>query len=201
MKKIIVIFLFVFCAVSLSAQQFGLRGGVILDASSIQFPQVETNKRVGFNVGGVCDFKLPMIGWEINTGLLYANRGFSLKSRYGDGNGITYHFTTNNIEVPVSIRKEFDLFIVKPFIQAGLYASYTFSGRVKDGDSSQSMAFDGNANKLDIGANITMGFKLTSKLRFLANYGIGFAENKYVFSDQSISHKSRAYNLSLEYMF
>lgn len=195
----IILFFTLCCSVSLDAQQFGFKGSVIVDNSKVSFPDVDIDAKAGFNGGFVGNFNLPLTSWGINTGLLYSYRGFSLKNNYGDGRGITFHFKTHGIEVPVNVYKEFNTIVLKPFLQAGLYASYTFSGRVNDGEASRSIEFEGKADRFDIGANISVGSKLTSKLRFLTSYGFGFAENKYIFSDQPISRKSRNLTFSLEY--
>lgn len=195
----IILFFTLCCFASIKAQQLGIKGSVVLDNSKIGFPNVDADTETGFNGGLVADFKLPLISWGVNTGLLYSYRGFSLKNSYGSGTGISYHFKTHGIEVPVNIYKEFNAIVLKPFLQAGLYASYTFSGRVNDGEASRSIEFEGKADRFDIGANISVGCKLTSKLRFLTSYGFGFAENKYIFSGQPISRKSRNLTFSLEY--
>lgn len=200
MRIVVIVLFFTLCSfASVNAQQFGIKGSIVVDNSKIGFPDVETDTRTGFNGGLVGDFKLPLTSWGLNTGLLYSYRDFSLKNSYKDKAGVTYYFKTHGVEVPVNIYREFNSIIIKPFIQAGLYASYTFSGRVKDGEVSRSIEFEGKSDRFDIGANISVGCKLTSKLRFLTGYGFGFAENKYIFSDQPISRKSRNITFSLEY--
>ncbi|MFV0419705.1 MAG: porin family protein [Dysgonomonas sp.] len=200
MRIVTIILFFTLCSyASVNAQQFGIKGSVVIDNSKIEFPNVDTETKAGFNGGLVGNFNLPFTSWGVNTGLLYSYRGFSLKNSYGNETGVTYHFKTHGIEVPVNICKEFNAIVLKPFLQAGLYASYTFSGRVNDGEASRSIEFERKADRFDIGANISVGCKLTSKLRFLTSYGFGFAENKYIFSDQPISRKNRNLTFSLEY--
>lgn len=200
MRIVIIVFFSFLCYIaSVSAQQFGFKGNVVVDHSKIEFEGVDTDCKTGFNGGVVGNFDLPLSSWGINAGLLYSYRGFSLKNNYGNGSGMTYHFNMHGVEVPVNICKEFNSIILKPFVQAGLYASYALSGRVKDGETSRSIEFEGKADRFDIGANISVGSKLTSKLRFLTSYGFGFAENKYIFGGQPISRKNRNLSFSLEY--
>lgn len=200
MKLIISVFLLVLIGViPLEAQQFGFKSGVVVDNSKIDLPDVDVELKTGFNGGLVGNFALPLTSWGINTGLSYSYRSFSLKNDYGNSSGISYHFKMHGVEIPVNVYKEFNSIIIKPFIQAGLYASYTLSAKVKDGEASRSIEFEKNADRFYIGTNISIGSKLTSKLRFLATYGFGFAENKYIFSDLPISYKSRNLTLSIEY--
>lgn len=199
--KLIVLPLLLLFLTGLKAQQIGVRAGVNLNSSKVDYENIDAKFRTGFNVGAISDFNLPLDGWKLNTGLLYNYQGFSLRQDRGNNQGISYYFNTNNLELPINIRKEFDLHAIKPFIQGGVYGSYVLSGRIKDGDSSQTMKFKKNGDKLDIGMNFGAGCYLTTKLRLVANYGFGFKERQIVFGDQFVSYKNASWSLSAEYIF
>lgn len=186
---------------SVNAQQLGVRAGVSLSNTQVELNGIDTKLYVGFNIGAISDFNLPFASWKINTGLLFSNQGFALKQDYGNNSGVTYNFTTNTIEVSVNVRKEFNLFIVKQYIQAGLYSSYALSGRIKDGDTSHSLDFKKNTDRYDTGFSIGVGSFLTPKIQILINYDHGFTKSKINFGDQVIVSKNRRWGLSAVYMF
>lgn len=186
---------------SANAQQLGVRAGVNLSNTEVELNGVDTKRYIGFNIGAISNFNLPIDGWKINAGLLFSNQGFALKQDYGNNSGVTYNFTTNTIEVPVNVRKEFNLFIVKQYIQAGLYSSYALSGRIKDGDTSHSLDFKKKADRFDTGFSIGLGSFLTQKIQVLINYDHGFTKSEIKFGDQIIVSKNRRWGLSAGYLF
>ena len=99
------------------------------------------------------------------------------------------------------MRKEFNLLIVKQYIQAGLYSSYVLSGRVKDGDTSHSLDFKNNSDRFDTGFSVGIGSYLTKNIQILINYDHGFTKSEINFGDQVISSKNRRWGLSAGYMF
>ena len=186
---------------SVNAQQLGVRADVNLSNTQVELNGIDTKSYVGFNIGAISDFNLPFDGWKINAGLLFSNQGFALKQDYGNNSGLTYNFITNTIEVPVNVRKEFNLLIVKQYIQAGLYSSYVLSGRVKDGDTSHSLDFKNNSDRFDTGFSVGIGSYLTKNIQILINYDYGFTKSEINFGDQVISSKNRRWGLSAGYMF
>ena len=186
---------------SVNAQQLGVRAGVNLSNTQVELNGIDTKSYVGFNIGAISDFNLPFAGWKINAGLLFSNQGFALKQDYGNNSGLTYNFITNTIEVPVNVRKEFNLLIVKQYIQAGLYSSYVLSGRVKDGDTSHSLDFKNNSDRFDTGFSVGIGSYLTKNIQILINYDHGFTKSEINFGDQVIASKNRRWGLSAAYMF
>ena len=191
-------------ALSVNAQRIGIRGGVNIDNSKIEYNGLEADTRVGFHIGAVSEFDIVPDSWSFNAGLLFSQNGFTFKYEREANTGLTYHFITNNLEIPLHIRKEFALSTsIKPFIHAGPYISYALSGRIKDGDGSHSMDFKKDGDRFDIGANIGIGCNVVAGLRLLANYGFGFTENNIVFGnqDQIIKNKNRRFTISAEYLF
>lgn len=186
---------------NLSAQRLGFRVGANSSKPKIELNGMDNKSYTGFNIGAISDFNLPLIGWKINTGLLFFNQGFTLKQDYGNNSGVTYNFITNTIEVPVNVRKEFNLLIVKPYVQAGLYSSYTLSGRLKDGDTSRSLDFKKNADRFDTGMSVGVGSFITRNIQLLVTYDHGFAKSEMNLGDQTIASKNRRWSFSAGYMF
>jgi hypothetical protein len=202
MRKIIILsFLICLFILPAGAQKLGVKAGLNINTPKIDYYGMDGKSRVGFDVGLTSAFNLPLSGLSINTGLLFSQQGFSLKHDYGNNNGITYYFKTNNLEVPLNVRKEFDFFVVKQFIQIGPYVSYSLSGRIKDGVGSHKMNFKSDGDRFDTGLNIGIGCNLPLNLEVLVNYGFGFTDSKIVFGDQFISQKNRNWHFSLGYHF
>lgn len=201
-KKIILFALFIcLFIVPSQAQKLGIRAGANINTPSIDYNGMNAKSRVGFNIGVTSGFNLPLGGLSINTGLLFSQQSFGLKQDLGNNRGITYYFKTNNLEVPLNIRKEFDFFVVKQFIQIGPYASYSLSGRVKDGGDSHKMSFKSNSDRFDIGLNIGIGCDLPLNFEVLLNYGFGFTESKIALGEETLSKKNRNWLLSFGYHF
>lgn len=197
-------FLFLVIFISLNvvhAQQLGFRGGVNLNNTNVDLNGIDKKSKIGFDLGIMSDFNLPFHEWTINTGILFSKQRFELKQDYGNNVGVTYNFITNNIEVPVTVRKEFNLTLVKPFIQIGLYSSYAISGKLKDGETKHSLDFNKNIDRFNAGLTAGIGSYLTKNIYFLINYDHGLRKNKIGFGDENITLKKRKWLLSAGYTF
>lgn len=200
--KLLLVVLALFSFTSINAQRLGIRAGVNLSNPKVELNGMDSKSYTGFNIGMVSDFNLPFSGWKINTGLLFSNQGFALRQDYGNNSGVTYNFVTNTIEIPVNVRKEFNLLIFKSlFVQAGLYSSYALTGRVKDGDTSHSLDFKNNSDRFDGGMSAGVGSYLTKNIQVIINYDYGFAKSEMNFGDQVISSQNRRWSFSAGYMF
>lgn len=186
---------------SLNAQRLGIRAGANLSTPKVELDGMDTKSYTGFNIGVISDFSLPLSGLKINTGLLFFNQGFTLKNDMGNNTGITYNFRTNHLEIPVNIRKEFNLLLVKPYIQAGLYSSYAISGRVKDGEGSESMEFKSGSDRLTTGMSFGVGSYIIDKIQVLISYDYGFTKSEIKLGEANIATKNRRWALSAAYMF
>lgn len=186
---------------TIKAQQWGVRAGVNLSNPRVELNDIDTKSYIGFNIGVASAFNLPFDGWKINAGLLFSNQGFSIKEDYGNNSGVTYNFITNTIEVPVNVRKEFKLLIVKQYIQAGLYSSYALSGRVEDGETSHSLDFKTDSDRFDAGFSVGLGSYLTKNIQVLISYDHGFTKSEINFGDQVLASRNRKWALSAAYIF
>jgi len=202
MRLIFVIILFIVSAAGLQAQGFGVQAGVKLNNSKIEYPGVDVDKRLGFEAGVFYEIALPVISsWSVTPALLYSNSGFKLQDDHGNGTGITYHFTEHSIKLPVMIKKQFGIGPVKPFVKGGLYASYAFSGRVKDSETHHTLKYENDSDKMDYGASLGVGVRLLSRIGLDVNYDLSFAKRSIVLGDQFVSVKNRGSSISLSYLF
>ncbi|MDR2955391.1 MAG: PorT family protein [Prevotella sp.] len=184
------------------AQGFGIKAGVHLDNSDIKCSGVEADRKPGFEAGAFYELALPvMTAWKINVGLSYYNNRFKLQDDYGNSTGITYHFSENNLKLPVTIKYQLDYEVIKTFISGGVYSSYMFSGKIKDSESSQSIKYEKSGDKIDYGVSVGIGALLLSHVGLNINYDFGFAERNIVLGDQYVSAKNRKCSILLSYIF
>ncbi|MBB4035319.1 opacity protein-like surface antigen [Dysgonomonas hofstadii] len=201
MKIRLIIILLLASTCNAFSQSFGVQAGIRVNASGIEYPGVDISRKTGFE-GGVT-FRQPLYikSLSIRTGLLYFMQEFSLKNDMGNSTGITYHFSEDNLKIPVTIEWRPAKGLIKPFLHAGLYASCAISGRIKDNDSSNSLKYSGSSNRFDYGAIAGIGVYLTSSIALNANYEYGFSERDLSLGDQFVSVKNRGCSIALNYLF
>ena len=182
------------------SQSFGVQAGIRMNTSGIKYPGVDVSRKVGFE-GGVT-FRQPLYvgSLSIRTGLLYFMQEFSLKYDMGNNNGISHHFSEDNLKVPVTIEWRPTKGLIKPFLHAGVYASCAISGRIKDNDSGDSL-YSGGSHRIDYGAMAGIGVYFTSRIALNANYEYGFSDRDLVIGEQFVSVKNRGCSIALNYLF
>lgn len=202
MKLLFTIGLFIISSYTCLAQGFGLQAGIKLNNSDVKCAGIEADTKAGIEIGAFYEIALPVITtWKVNAGLLYSNHRFSLQDDYGNNTGITYHFSENNIKLPVKIRWQPDLGLIKPFINGGVYSSYMFSGKIKDSDSRESLKYKDSKDKIDYGISIGVGVYLMSHIGLNINYDMGFAERNIMLGEQFVSAKNKECSILLNYRF
>lgn len=205
MKKIFLILsmLMFIPLVCLNAQgiHIGVKGGVDFNQSDIDFNGVNIDKKVGFHAGAIIKKDLGIDDLALTGELLFSQQRFSLSEQFTNNAGISYHFRTNSLILPINIRKSFNFSIIKPYVQCGPYAGYILSGNIKYGDGSKSMDFDSTGDRFDFGLNAGIGCELPYNLQFQVSYDLGLKNNKLPIGDDKVSVKNRRLSLSLAYLF
>lgn len=203
MKIFFVTILLLISVNAVYSQDFGLQAGVRINTSGIEYPGVDIKRKAGFEGGVFYRQSLYVESLSIRAAMLYYRQEFSLKSDMGNNIGITYHFKEDNLKLPLTVEwKPFSLpGMVKPFLQAGLYASYSLSGNIKDSDSSNSLKYKKDGDKFDYGAVVGIGTYLTSHIILNVNYEHAFTDRSLVLGDQFVSVKNRGCSVMLNYLF
>lgn len=183
------------------SQNFGVQAGVRINTSSIEYPGVDVSRKAGFEGGVFYRHPVGIESLNIRAGLLYFRQEFSLESDMGNNIGITYHFKEDNLKLPLTVEWRPLPISIKPFLQAGLYTSYSLSGKIKDSDSSSSLKYEKNGHKLDYGAIVGIGAYLTSHMSLNVNYEHGFSDRNLKLGDQFVSVKNRGCSIVLNYLF
>jgi len=201
MKRFFIIIFFLTVSYTVYSQGFGVQAGVRINVSGIEYPGVDISRKAGFEGGVTYRHSVSVLPLAIRTALLYYNSEFNLRNDLGNNTGITYHFVENNLKLPLTIEWRPLPGIIKPFIQAGLYTSYSFSGSIKDNDSSNSLKYKKDGHKFDYGVVIGIGTYLTSHIALNINYEHGFSDRELILGDQFVSVKNRGCSVALNYIF
>lgn len=198
--SIITILLFI-GTYTLYSQNFGVQAGVRINTSNIKYSGVEISRKAGFEGGLFYRYPLNVEYLGFRAAILYFNQEFSLENNMGNNTGITYHFVEDNLKLPLTIEWYPLTGRVKPFLQGGLYTSYSISGKIKGSDSDNTLKYKQGSHRLDYGVVLGVGIYLTPQIALSANYEYGFAGRDLKLGDQFVSVKNRACSVALHYLF
>lgn len=186
-------------AVPASAQlAFGIKAGLNVDDMSYSSDVVEKiyDNHVGWNVGVMAEFSLPILGLGVDASVLYANR----KVDYADKN-LSY------IDIPINLKWKINVpvvaKIVKPYIATGPSLSFLANkDAIKAAWESQSV---------DVDWNLGIGVELFSHLQIGASYGWGltntikkvegYTGTEFGAGLVNIDGKSNCWTVSAAYLF
>ncbi|MBK5719725.1 PorT family protein [Dysgonomonas sp. Marseille-P4677] len=200
--KILFIGVFLIAGICASySQKFGVQVGARINTSGIEYSGVNISRKAGFEGGITYLHSVDALPLSFRAAILYFNDGFSLKNDMGNNTGITYHFEEDHLKLPLTIEWSPFTGAINPFLQAGLYTSYSLSGKIKESDSSSSLKYKKSSDRLDYGAIVGIGVYLTPHLALNARYEHGFMSRDLVLGDQFVSVKGRGYSIGLNYLF
>ncbi len=201
MKIFLISFLFIIGTYTSYSQSLGVQAGTRLNLSGIDYPGVEVNRKMGFEGGVFYRYSLRLLPLSLRASMVYFNSEFSLKNDIGNNVGITYHFEEHNLKLPLTVEWRPLPGLIKPFLNAGFYASYSLSGKVKDTDSNNSLKYRNNGHRLNYGAIVGIGVFLTPYIALNANYEYGFLQRDLILGDQFVSVKDRGCSVVVSYLF
>lgn len=182
-------------------QDFGVQAGVRLNTSGITYPGVGINRKAGFEGGLFYRHPAGMECFSLRAAILYFNQEFSLRDDMGDNAGISYHFTEDNLKLPLTIEWHACSGRLKPLVTAGLYSSYCLSGRIKDRESDNPLEYGKGSYRADYGLTMGLGVYLTSRVSLNTFYEYGFARRDLLLGDQVVSVRNRGCSINLSYIF
>lgn len=205
MKKIIcLLFLLVsfISAENLSAQfRYGPTAGV--DITTLKFKQdlFEIDQSVGYQGGLQCEVMIPGIGFGIDFGLMYTQRGATL--HLGDktiwaSDGYTKPRTyLHYIELPIDLRFKWTRMNgLEDYIAPFVYGGPTFSILAAH-NKLDALNYAGG----DVGLQVGLGLELYKKLQIQAGYtwGMTYALKTKLLDD--LSAQNRTWTVRLTYLF
>lgn len=178
--------------------KFGVRAGVSVADLSFDSDVFNSSNITGFSGGLAVDFKIPVVGLGVSSGLLYTQRGgtFKIPSNIDEAVGT---FTSKDVrigylDIPVFLKWNFSIPLspVGVFIQGGPY----FSLALDDKDAKDIKEAFGSFNNFDTGLGLGAGVSLFSKLEVGAYYGWGLTK---VYDNGDV--KNRGWNITAAYFF
>lgn len=165
--------------------------------------------RLGGKVGGVVNFGITK-HLSVQPGLFFSMKGANYKYTETVGGVTTTAESKTNVnylELPVNVAYQFGTGKSGLFIYAGPYVGYALSGKSKyksttgniSTENTRDITFGdnlGDVKRLDVGANIGVGYILPMGLYFRAQYGHGFTSIEPK-SDKDNYSKNSVFGLSV----
>ncbi len=194
MKNIFLLLLLTF-SVGVSAQNFGIRGGVNLATQDFENNEVDAGTIVGYQLG--INYEVRFNDHiSVRPGIMYATKGSSQK--FPD---LTAESRFHYVEVPVDL--VYDLGIIDIF--AGPYIGYAFKAvQETDGESIDIDFDEDNIKKIDAGVNFGANIDLNERIYLGAYYSLGLSDltddsDLDFGSDESIKNKSLSAFVALRF--
>ena len=165
MKKIILVIALMVGYMSQTDAQikFGLKAGLNFDKFSPKNARqdLKFKNSTGWQAGALLKINVPVIGIGVQPELLYTVKKTNVDSK---SNSIHY------FEIPVNLRWELNLLLIKPFLMGGPYFGYAVNttGKVFNAD-------DANIDKTDWGIGLGGGVEVW-KLQLGARYSWGLQD-------------------------
>lgn len=202
MKKILLSLLALIAALGASAQfRYGPVAGV--DISTLKFKQdlFTVDQSVGFSAGMMAEMMFPGLGFGIDTGLLYEQRGATcnLGSRViwesqGYGRERLY---LHNIVLPLHLRFKWTRMNgLEDYWAPFVFGGPEFSFLVAHGHC-DAMKYSGG----DVGITAGLGFEIKKRWQVSASYtwGMTYAVKTALLTDMSA--RSRTWDIRVAYLF
>jgi len=127
----------------------GVKGGINIADVSTDVPDLEnlTSSKTGFVGGAYANFGLGGV-FAIQPEVLYSQKGFKGEET---GSPIEAAFKTNYFEIPVLLKAQFPLTMLRPAVYAGPVVSFETSCKLGLTDGDTSVDFDCDSDDADAG--------------------------------------------------
>ena len=205
MKKILTTLIILCALIGATSASAQLRYGVIAGASinNLSFNQdlITVDSEVGYSAGGFAELMFPGVGFGLDFGLMYSQRGATLHlgekevwAADGYGNERAY---LHCVEIPINLRFKFHRLngfedYCAPFLFGG--PSFTL------------LAGHGNINALEyaggeMGLQAGVGVELFKKWQVSASHNWGMTYSLKTVKLDDFSARNRSWNIRVAYLF
>ncbi len=192
----VIAFVAVFCtAFSAQAQfKYGLQVGTNVNTLHFNKDVFSGENRMGFNVGALVEFTVPVVGVGADLGVRYVRRN----ARFEEANG-SFKNDRDYIEIPLNLKYKLNIpvinNIVRPYLTTGPSVSILTSKK----------AFkDFQNKKYDTAWNFGFGVELVKHVQIGASYGLGLTKAMKAIgttSSAGINGKNRYWTVTAAYLF
>lgn len=163
-KLITILLILLITGISAASAQvrFGIKGGVDIADHTINTSILNAKNRMGFQVGPLVEFSIPVIGLGVDAGLQYGYKNYNVEEKARDADISNYSY----LSIPVNLKKRFGIIpgVVGIFVSAGPYANVRLSGgelRIRNLDDTYDRF---KAKNFEVGFNVGAGVHLVDKL-------------------------------------
>ncbi len=205
MKKILASILVICALFGASTANAQLRYGIIAGASfnDLHFKQdlIKVDGEVGYSAGGFSEIMFPGIGFGMDFGLMYSQRGATLHlgdkkvwASDGYGNERVY---LHCIEIPINLRFKFHhLNGFEDYLAPFLFAGPSFTIQAGHNDIG-ALDFSGG----DVGLQVGVGAEIFKHWQLSGSYNWGMSYSLKTKKLDDFSAQNRSWNIRLAYLF
>lgn len=174
--------------------KYGLQIGTNVNTLHFNKNLVSGENRMGFNVGAMVEFTVPLIGIGADLGVRYVRRN----ARFEENNG-SFKNDRDYIEIPLNLKYKINIpvinNIIRPYLATGPSVSILTSKKaVKDFQN----------KKYDTAWNFGFGVELLKHVQVGASYGLGLTKAMKTFgatNSADINGKNRYWTVTAAYLF
>lgn len=205
MKKITLL-IFALCALCISSTanaqlRYGVTAGVSINNLKFNQDLIGVNSEVGYSAGVFSELMFPGVGFGLDFGLMYSQRGATLHlgdkpvwATDGFGNERAY---LHNIEIPINLRFKFhQLNGFEDYCAPFLFAGPTFSILAGHGNI-EALEYAGG----DVGIQAGIGAELFKDWQISASYSWGTTYTLKTKKLDDFSAKTNSWNIKVAYLF
>lgn len=199
MKKIRIILIAVvavlFTAPEAASQfRFGVQVGTNVNSFHFNSSTFDSDNRMGFNAGVLCEFTVPVVGIGGDLGVRYVRRN----SRWQEQNQ-EYKDDRDYIEIPLNLKWKINIPVVKEIVRPFLTTGPSFSFL-----TSRSLSSTFRNRKFDTAWNFGFGLEFVKHIQIGASYGIGMTKALETFgatNSAEIHGRNRYWTVTAAYLF
>lgn len=186
--------------------RFGLKGGFDVSSNRINKDILNTNNRLGFQVGGTLELMAPIVGWGGELSVLYGqqkgDKDIDLKK---EGASEKYHLSDYNyLRIPLNLKKKFSIVgLFGVFIQAGPYAEFKLSGGdfKEKGDAVKQYKSKSYGMGINAGAGVELLKHLEIGMYYRKSLTDNYGDDKPSVGDYLWKKKPDNWSVNLTYFF
>lgn len=181
MKRVSFVILLLAALVVMPAQaqfRFGVKGGVNLEQLRLErnIPDlIQSNSEIGFQVGPVIEFLVPVIGLGFDAAVMYSQHGLTF---FDSGSNDYFDFTNGYVDLPINLKWRLSLGPLGFFVTAG--PGFSFNVMQSDDVEVFGYKYSGyglNCSDIMYTANLGAGVELFHAIQFSGQYSYGISDN------------------------
>jgi hypothetical protein len=205
MKKVIALIVF-FAAITMSAHaqiQWGVKGGLNVSSLSVSKDVIDPSNQVGFFIGPMVKFTLPVVGLGVDAAALYDQRSSDLE-------GVDKQLKEQSLQIPVNLRYSIGLSsLASVYFFAGPQFGFNLGSKTTDIlNNGAEWRFNSSNLSANIGAGVVVMKHIQASLNY--NFALGktgefnvlnAAGEALGFNGTKIDGRMNAWQLSVAYIF